>query len=500
MSGQISHAAANHQPATAASAPPRPARRGVRPRSKSSRFKTALASAAALILTAGALGAGSGPAAAVQPGTAGPTQSYIVVLQDSVTDAGATAAAHQGTFGFAAARVYRDAVNGYSAEMTQAQAAQVAADPGVDFVAAGRTFQEPQDPISDTTQVAPFWWLRVGGAPADLRTGGGINGSSGAAGDGDAGPHDVDVNVAVIDTGIDGTHPDLNVRGGVDCSSGSPVPVTPVDPHGHGTSVAGVIGAKNNGLGIVGTAPGTPLWSVRVMDDTGLITEDSLICAIDWVTSTHKDEDKGNDIEVVNISIGGQGADTAECGKGTDPMHYAICRSVRKGVTYVVAAGNSGIDFAGTVPATYDEVLTATAMADFDGRPGGFGATTCGADDWAAAGQRDDGPAVFSNFATTSRDKAHAVAGPGVCMLSTAPGGYTVTNGTSFASPAVAGSVALCISRKACGGSGDDVMEDFLKLTRDYNKENNDYGFDGDPNHPSDSGQYFGYLTQIAHF
>ena len=178
MSGQISHAAANHQPATAASAPPRPARRGVRPRSKSSRFKTALASAAALILTAGALGAGSGPAAAVQPGTAGPTQSYIVVLQDSVTDAGATAAAHQGTFGFAAARVYRDAVNGYSAEMTQAQAAQVAADPGVDFVAAGRTFQEPQDPISDTTQVAPFWWLRVEAPP---RTFGPAAASMGAA-------------------------------------------------------------------------------------------------------------------------------------------------------------------------------------------------------------------------------------------------------------------------------------------------------------------------------
>ena len=146
----------------------------------------------------------------------------------------------------------------------------------------------------------------------------------------------------MIDSGIDATHPDLNVKGGVDCQSGSPVDVTPVDVLGHGTFVAGVIGARNNRFGVVGTAPGTPLWSVRVVDDAGLISEESLICAIDWVTSTHKDDDPSNDIAVANISIAGGGADTPNCGKGTDPMHYAICRSVRAGVTYAVAAGNAG--------------------------------------------------------------------------------------------------------------------------------------------------------------
>ena len=69
------------------------------------------------------------------------------------------------------------------------------------------------------------------------------------------------------------THPDLNVKGGVDCQSGSPVDVTPVDVMGHGTFVAGVIGARNNRFGVIGTAPGTPLWSVRVVDDAGLISE-----------------------------------------------------------------------------------------------------------------------------------------------------------------------------------------------------------------------------------
>ena len=192
-----------------------------------------------------------------------------------------------------------------------------------------------------------------------------------------------------------------------------------------------------------------------MVDDAGLISEESLICAIDWVTSTRKDHDDSNDIAVANISIAGGAADTPNCGKGTDPMHYAICRSVRAGVTYAVAAGNAGEDFANTVPATYDQVLTATAMGDFDGKSGGDAAPICGPDDFSKYGQKDDQPAFFSNFATTSDDKAHTVAGPGVCMLSTWPGGYNVSNGTSFASPAVAGSVALCISQKACTGSAE---------------------------------------------
>ncbi|HSO92797.1 MAG TPA: S8 family serine peptidase, partial [Arthrobacter sp.] len=202
---------------------------------------------------------------------------------------------------------------------------------------------------------------------------------------------------------------------------------------------------------------------------------------------------------VANISIGGPGTETANCGKGTDPMHYAICRSVKAGVVYAVAAGNSGQDIAGTVPATYDEVLTATAVADFDGKPAGLEAPVCGAEDWAGVGQLDDRPAFFSNYATESEDKAHTIAGPGVCVTSTAPGGYSVANGTSFASPAVAGSLALCISEGECEGSGEDLMTQFLDITASYNEENRDFGFEGDPLRPID-GQYYGYLTQIARY
>ncbi|MET4134857.1 S8 family serine peptidase [Pseudarthrobacter sp. PvP090] len=421
--------------------------------------------------------------AAIPSAGAEQEQGYIVVLKDGVVDAGSAAAAQQDSYGLSVSTVYRDAVIGYAATMKASVAARLAADPSVDFITVAREFKKPKDP-TPSTQVAPLWRQRIGGTLPEDR------GRSKEV---------VDVNVAVIDSGIDGSHPELNVRGGIDCSTGSPVKVQPTDTVGHGTFVAGVIGAKDNKQGVIGTAPGTPLWSVRVVNDADVITEEMLICAIDWVTATRKDKDPDNNIEVANISIGGPGADTDNCGKGTDPMHYAICRSVKAGVVYAVAAGNSGQDIASTVPATYDEVLTATAMADFDGKPDGLAAPVCGPEDWTEVGQLDDSPAFFSNYASEPKDRDHTVAGPGVCITSTAPGGYAVAHGTSFASPAVAGSVAQCISEGKCEGSAKAVMSQFLKATAGYTKKHRGFGFEGDPLRPID-GQYYGYLTQIARY
>lgn len=441
-------------------------------------------------LAAVVLAVGGGIAAAAPAAAGGQDQNYIVVLKDGSGDAGAVAALHQGKFGFTASTVYRDAVSGYAGRMTASQASSLATDPSVDFVTLDRNFQEPQGSKAPSTQVAPFWWQRIGGDPDEAMSA--AHADPGA----DDGPG---VNVAVIDSGIDGTHPDLNVRGGIDCSSGQPIKVTPVDVKGHGTAVAGIIGARDNGSGIIGTAPGTPLWSVRVMADSGSISEASLICAIDWVTSTHRDKDPNNDIDVANISIGGGGSDTPNCGKGTDAMHYAICRSVEAGVAYTVAAGNAATDFAGTVPAAYKEVLTATAMGDFDGRPGGLAPSLCNQLDMGALGQRDDQRAFFSNYAANDQDRRHTVAAPGVCILSTVPGGYGVDHGTSFASPAVAGAVALCISHHACEGSGPEITEQFLQLTESYNQRHPGFGFDGDPLRPAGS-KYYGYLTETIRF
>ncbi|WP_336711438.1 S8 family serine peptidase [Arthrobacter sp. USHLN218] len=429
-----------------------------------------LALGAALGMAVG--GWGLAPASAAQP-----VDEYIVVLKDNV-DAEAVAHVHDKQYAMTETGTYSHAVPAYSAEMTAAEASDVAVDPSVAYVAPNRIFALAEQSVPRSV----------------TRTG--ADESSAKAGDGSG---SVDVNIAIIDTGIDGSHPDLNVQAGVDCSSGSATDESPViDVYGHGTAVAGVAAAKDNDTGVVGMAPGAPLWSVRVMDSAGAISEAALLCAFDWVTATRTDDDPDNDIAVANVSIGGGGTDDGDCGSSGDPMHAAICRSVEAGVTYAVAAGNSGTDFATTVPAAYDEVLTATAIGDFDGKPGGAGSSTCDGEDLTRYAQ-DDGPATFSNFATSSGDDGHTVAGPGVCVQSTAPGGYGNNHGTSFASPAVAGTVALCLSSGTCSGDPSSVMQSFLDATAEYANSNPDQGFTGDASN-GDGARYYGYLIRGSIF
>ena len=166
----------------------------------------------------------------------------------------------------------------------------------------------------------------------------------------------VDVDVAVIDTGIQLDHPDLNVVGSTNCvtffatcgSGGG-------DGNGHGTHVAGTIGALDNGIGVVGVAPGARLWSVRVLNNSGTGTTSQIIAGMDWVTA------RASTIEVANLSLSG-GASAS--------IDSAANRMADAGIAVAVAAGNNDADAAGYSPARAAKVLTVSAMADYDGLPG----------------------------------------------------------------------------------------------------------------------------------
>jgi subtilisin len=257
----------------------------------------------------------------------------------------------------------------------------------------------------------------------------------------------VNADVAIIDTGIDLTHPDLNVATtGVNCSNGTSY----ADGNGHGTHVAGTVAAKDDGNGVVGVAPGARVYPVRVLNNRGSGSWSSIICGIDWVTA------RAATIKVANMSLGGTGT-AGSCTDGG--LRQAICRSTAAGVTYAVAAGNESDNAANHVPAAYPEVITVSALADFDGVPGGLGQPTCRAD-------VDDTLADFSNFGSVVDIMA-----PGVCILSTwKGGGYNTISGTSMATPHVTGAAALYVSTHP--GASPSAVKSALQAAGNLNWNN----------------------------
>jgi PKD repeat protein len=358
-------------------------------------------------------------------------EAYIIVFKDTVNPR-VEVPEFAKAYGLQPGFVYEHALKGMSAMIPEGRLEGLQHDPRVAYIV-----KDLERSIS--AQTVPTGIQRIF---ADDNANIDIDGSD---------DYRVDVDVAVIDTGIDFQHPELNVIGGINCTLGTLFSAVcgtgGDDDHYHGTHVAGTIGAIDNGSGVVGVAPGARLWAVKVLNKRGSGYSSWIIAGIDWVAAN------AATIEVANMSLGGSGFSQAE--------YDAIQGAVNKGVAFAVAAGNEDADANNYSPGGFDNVLSVSALADFDGIPGGLGSPTCRTD-------QDDTLADFSNWGPEVD-----IAAPGVCILSTYPlekGEYGTISGTSMASPHVAGALALLASRNNPGNATDVyALYNQIKSTGNFN-------------------------------
>jgi subtilisin family serine protease len=317
--------------------------------------------------------------------------SYIVVLKDGVTATGANTLADvkskadslldgvDGTIG----RTYSKALKGFSAQLGEQEAKELAANPSVAYVAENRKFT-----IKDTQENPPSWGLdRVD--QRDLP----VDNSYTFASTADT------VTAFVIDTGVRATHEDFEGRatGGFDAIDNDD---TPDDGHGHGTHVAGTIGGAAHGV-----AKGVKIVPVRVLDDSGSGTTEQVVAGIDWVAQNAQGP------SVANMSLGG-GVD--------ETLDTAVRNAISAGVTFAVAAGNEASDASNGSPSRVEEAITVAASDDADNQA-----------DFSNFGSIVDiyGPGVDITSAWNTDDTA-----------------TNTISGTSMATPHVAGAAALFLA------------------------------------------------------
>ncbi len=233
----------------------------------------------------------------------------------------------------------------------------------------------------------------------------------------DQGINGTGVRIAVLDTGIDYTHEELNdnYKGGV--SFVLDIYGNVINPDGyddstysHGTHVAGIIAAEDNGIGVVGVAPNASIYAVKVLDGAGFGFASWIISGIDWAVK--------NDMDIVTMSI--QGSDS-------QALHDAVDVAYNSGLLLVAASGNTNGDPV-AYPAAYDSVIAVTAVDN-----------------------------IYQRASFSSKGPQIELAAPGVNIYSTVKGGYNYKNGTSMAAPHVTGTAALILSTDFPDVNGDGI-------------------------------------------
>jgi subtilisin family serine protease len=311
--------------------------------------------------------------------------SYIIVLKKLAGHVPDVANDMARLHGFGIKHVYEDALQGFSADISDERVKELLNDPRIDYI-------EPDQAVHTCTQTLDWGVSAIGGDSSSTISGNGQDAVSG-------------VRIYIIDTGIQTNHPDLNVVGGINYTQGSSNAYS--DGNGHGTHCAGIAAARDNSSYTVGVAPGAPLYAVRVLNSNGSGTISDVIAGVNWVR-----QQKLNNSSipmVANMSLGG-GASSS--------LDLAVNNCISAGVVFCVAAGNDGALASNTSPARVAAAITV----------GAFGSNNV--------------LASWSNYGSVVD-----ILAPGVNILSTYRNSTTATlSGTSMATPHVTGAAALFLS------------------------------------------------------
>jgi subtilase family protein len=319
------------------------------------------------------------------------TKRFIVVLKPG-TAPDPVANEHKNARHFHVERVYGSALQGYVGDMTDGDVSAVQHDPRVAYV-------QPVHGVQIDAQILPWGVDEVSHLGNQV--------SSTHPGDG-AGT--VNGDVYIVDTGVQ-ANPDIN--GGTDANLKDSSGLT--DCNGHGTHMAGIIGALDNTVGVVGVAPGVHIHGVKVLDCKGRGTDVNAISGLNWIKAN------GHAPAVINMSFGGP---------ISPAFDDAVKNLVASGYTVTVAAGNNRKNACSISPAHLGSL---PGILD-------VGAVT-----------KKDGPAGFSNFGPCVDMWAPGVAIPSLFLN----GNLAIASGTSASSPHVAGGAALWLANHS--GTPADV-------------------------------------------